>query len=279
MDQNFNGVSPAVRRKQKPVEFSTDGVEVPQQQEVVDVKPANILDLPSKGMFGYPSFVQYRDILAKDEETLSMTTAENYARTLNGVIKSVLLDCSFFEQMTIHDRDYVLVWLWSNNYAPTKRVDVTCKHCKTVNHHKVDMTKLDITEPKAGFPGFMEMKLKNAGTIRVKLRTVADEIATETFMMTNKNYKFENLMTIQTIDVGMVIPMESKIKWVGENVTGREMAIIKKFHEHYFYGVNTQLTNTCSACGGATQFELPFQAEDILYPKLADDSEELLRFM
>jgi rRNA maturation protein Nop10 len=86
-------------------------------------------------------------------------------------------------------------------------------------------------------------------------------------------------MLISSIDLGMDIPLESKIKWVGENVTGKEMAIIKRFHEHYAYGVKTTLEHKCSSCGGVTTFELPFSASEVFSPRLDESDEELLRFM
>src|SRR5690606_33709188 len=64
----------------------------------------NILDLPSEGRLGYPSSVNYRDIMTKDEEVLSSATADTYGRTLNGVVKSLLNDCEFYNKMSIYDR-------------------------------------------------------------------------------------------------------------------------------------------------------------------------------
>jgi len=262
---------PATRKKAKVAEEPTTSLDLPL---------ANVLDLPSKGQFGYPVSVSFRDILAKDEEILSTTTSDTYARTLNRVIKAVLMDCPFYEQMTIHDRDFALIWLWSNNYSPRKTVEIKCQHCGTVEKHQVDMTKLPITSPKESFTGTYEMTLKTTGKpITIRLRTVKDEIEVENYMLTHKDGNYSHLMMISAIDLGMEVPLAQKVKWVGDNVTGKEMAIIKKFHEHYAYGVKTELEHTCSSCGGVTKFDLPFSAEDVLSPRLDDSDEELLRFM
>jgi hypothetical protein len=103
------------------------------------------------------------------------------------------------------------------------------------------------------------------------LRTVGDENAVENFMLKNKKHRFEYLMMIRAIDLGMDVALEQKIKWVGDNITGREMAIIKAFHEHYSYGIKTQLEHKCPACSGVTLYELPFQTEDILNPTVSVD--------
>jgi hypothetical protein len=243
---------------------------------------ANILDLPSKGQFGYPAQVQYRDILAKDEEILASTTADTYARTLNGVVKSILMNCDFFEQMCVHDRDYALIWLWSNNYTPRKQVDVQCPHCENHDTVTVDMTDLEVTEPEDGFTGSVEMTLKLTGKpVKIRMRTVGDEIAVESFLAANTKtaYSYDHLMLVRALDLGLEIPLAQKAKWVGENVTGREMAIIKKFHDHFAYGTKTKIHHSCTACGGSADFDLPFQGADVFNPQLSDDFEELLRSM
>jgi hypothetical protein len=262
---------PATRKKAKVVEEPTTSLDLPL---------ANVLDLPSKGQFGYPASVSFRDILAKDEQILATTTEDTYARTLNRVIKAVLMDCPFYEKMTVHDRDYVLIWLWANNYSPKRKVQITCSHCGKVEDHMVDMTRLPTESPKEGFTGSHELILKTTGKpITLRMKTVGNELVVEEYMIKHKDQNFDNLMLISSIDLGMDIPLESKIKWVGENVTGKEMAIIKRFHAHYAYGVKTALEHKCSSCGGVTTFELPFSASEVFSPRLDESDEELLRFM
>jgi hypothetical protein len=262
---------PATRKKTKVVEEPITSFDLPL---------ANVLDLPSKGQFGYPASVSFRDILAKDEQILATTTEDTYARTLNRVIKAVLMDCPFYEKMTVHDRDYALIWLWANNYSPKRKVQITCSHCGHVEDHMVDMTRLPTESPKEGFTGSHELILKTTNKpITLRMKTVGNELAVEEYMIKHKDQNFDNLMLISSIDLGMDIPLESKIKWVGENVTGKEMAIIKRFHEHYAYGVKTTLEHKCSSCGGVTTFELPFSASEVFSPRLDESDEELLRFM
>lgn len=231
--------------------------------------PSTVLDLPSKGKFGYDSFVEYRDILARDEEVLASITPDTYVRVLNGVIKDVVKNPSWFEDMCIYDRDYLLIWLWANNYTPLKTVDVTCRHCKTVGKEHVNLTEIEVTDPDEKFTGAIQFDLKKTGKpIKVRLNTVGDEIAVETFIAANESFKskFEYLMMVRSIDVGMNVPLDKKILWVGENVTAREMAIIKQFHKKFSYGVKTTLDHVCSECEGVTKFALPFSATEILYP-------------
>jgi hypothetical protein len=243
------------------------------EQEVSDVEslePLNVIDLPSAGRFGYPSTIQYRDILAKDEEVLISATSDTYVRVLNGVIKDVLNNPSFFEHMSIYDRDFCLIYLWANNYTPRKIVDVKCKHCNTHENVTVDLTKLDSTAPAEGFKGAMQFDLKSTGKpIKVRLNTVGDEIAVETYLANfegENKPSFEHLMLVRSIDLGVELPLDKKNKWVGDHVNVRELALIKKFHRKFVYGVNTTLENTCKKCEGVTSYPLPFSAAEIIYP-------------
>jgi hypothetical protein len=144
------------------------------------------------------------------------------------------------------------------------------------------MTNLEVTEPEEGFTGSVEMTLKLTGKpVKIRMRTVGDEIAVESFLAANTKttYSYDHLMLVRALDLGLEIPLAQKAKWVGENVTGKEMAIIKKFHDHFAYGTKTKIPHSCTACGGSVDFDLPFQGSDVFNPQLPDDFEELLRSM
>lgn len=243
---------------------------VEEPEGVAPSENARVLDLPSKGMFGYPASVEYRDMLAKDEELLASATGTTYVRTLNGIIKSVLNNCSWYEKLTTYDRDYVMIWLWANNYNPMKTVSVTCNGCGHVDKKvKVDLTDLEIDDPQEGFTGAFKMTLASTGKpVVVRLNTVADEIAVEQYLSKHEDAanKYEYLMRVASVDVGIELALEKKMEWVGNNVNTKEMAKIKEFHKRFRYGVKTRLDHVCSECSEVTQFDLPFSAQDILFP-------------
>jgi hypothetical protein len=236
----------------------------------------NITTLPSNGVFGYPAEVEYRDILVKDEEVLSGATVETYSKTLNAVIKSLMNDCPFYENLIIHDRDYMLLWIWANNYTSSKNVEIACVHCDNKDHHKVDFTKLETVDVKKTIKIPFEIPLQKGGKIVVRMNTVADELFAEEYVKKNKNVKFEQVMMVRSIDVGSEIPFNAKMKWVSENLRSKEMGIVRQFHKHFAFGIPTSIEHTCSACGGVTRGDLPFQTEDILYPTVQSDFEKLL---
>lgn len=267
-DESVEQKKPAQKKnKTKPVE-----------QASVGSPDHNILDLPSKGNLWYPSSVEYRDILVKDEEVLSLATPETYARTLNSVLKGILNNCEFYEQLTLFDRDYILVWLWANNYTSHKDVEVTCRSCGHKETHRVDLTQVPVTEIKDDIPSPLTMPLSKVDTkINLRLNTVADELQVEKYMQKHPKSNFETLMLVSAIDVGVPMLFDQKVEWIKNNVTGREMGLIKQFHHYFKYGVNDTIEHTCSECQGVTRGPLPFQAEDVLFPTVSSDFEDFLR--
>jgi len=249
-----------------------------------------VLDLPSQGKLGYDSSITHRDILVKDEEVLATATPTNFARTMNNVLRGICNNPSFFDSMSVHDRDFLLVWLWSNNYTPVKEVEVVCssRECGAKHTYQVDMTELDVKPLKDDYkPLKIPLSLGEEGAyIRVRPNTVKDENEVEAFLekMSNKTDakklpSFEHLMLVSSIDVGMNIPLDKKMEWVGENVTGKEMGFVKKFHEFFKFGVQDTIDYTCKSCQEVTTGELPFQVFDILRPSVSSSDDEFLSLM
>lgn len=262
-------------------ESSTDKT-APEVTPEVKASYGMSVELPSKGKLGYPDTVTYRDMMVRDEEILASTTGDTYSSVLNGVIKSVLNDCEFFEKMSIHDRDFLLVWLWANNYDAIKTMSVTCPKCKTVTNHKVDLTKLKTTDINMDIKNPFELTLKNGNTVKVRLITVGDELTVERYIRINDDESgtlrktYELLTIVAALDLGMEMPFDSKVQWVRENITSKEMGIIKAYHRFFRFGVEPDKEYKCSACGEVTVAPIPFQAEDILYPTVSADFESFL---
>lgn len=254
-----------------------------------------LVSLPSQGKLGYPSTISYRDILVKDEEVLSMATPDNFARTMNSVLKAICNNADFFDQVSVHDRDYLLVWLWANNYNPIKEVEITCSNpnCQEKHTHKVDLTNLEVDNIPEQYKGQLKVPLslgEEGAHVRVHHNTVSDENAVEEFLerttktdpktgQKKQDHSFEHLLLISSIDVGINIPLDRKIKWVGENMTGKEMGYVKKFHQFFKFGVQDTVDYTCPSCGEVTTGALPFRIDDMLWPELPNDDDEFLQLM
>lgn len=238
--------------------------------------PQNVLDLPSKGKLGYPSSVQYREVLVKDEEKLSNATGKTYLRTLNAVLKDISGSPEWFSDMCVHDRDFFLIWVWSNTYSPTKEIEWDCPSCSKKNNSTIDFTKEPVSDIHSQFKGYFDMDLKCGEKIRVRLNTVKDELDSEVYLANNTDIRFEHLMLVKSIETSVTIPTHKMIKWVNENITGREMAKIKEFHVKLQFGFKPTVELACEGCGEVTHDRFPWGIEDLVSPTVQTDINEFL---
>ncbi len=248
----------------------------PKEEEVVLEDDQNVIELPSNGKLGYPDTVSYREILVKDEETLSTATPETYTTVLNKVLKSILNNAPFYEQMSIHDRDFLLVWLWANNYDPVKEITVKCPECSTKTTHKVDLREIEVHDISDDFIKEFEIPLKSGETCWVRMSTVEDELFAERYVKKHKDLSIDYVLAIASIITKKVMPFEQKLQWVRDNMQSRELGIVKNYHSHFKFGIRAQKDYECPACGEVTQDLIPFQAEDILMPTVQTDFARLL---
>ena len=238
----------------------------------------NIVEFLSKGRFGYPETFEYRDMMVKDEEILATAKTSTYSRTLNSVLKSVMNNPPWFEDMLVSDRDFALMWIWAQNYGSTKTLNVTCSNaeCGKESAHVVDLTKLVTTtlNEKIKYP--FQMELKCGVSVSVHAQTVRDELFAEDWINKNPDDKFEIVMAARVMHLPMEPQFASKLKWLRESVTGPELGKIKRYQEHAWFGVNPTIKHVCPSCKEVTTGDIPFSASDILWPTVHADIEEFV---
>lgn len=236
----------------------------------------NTVNLPSKGKLGYPESVKYRDIMVRDEKILSTATLEDYEVILNEILESLLENPSFFRNITVADRDYMLMWIWANNYSTIKKFNVRCPVCDNNENLEVDLTKLEVEEISDDYEHPFEMEISNGETIKVRLATVGDEQITRKFLKANKDYNYTDVLLACTIEFDKKMPLKQKLAYMEEHMKGRDMGLVRAFHRHFKYGIDDEIDHTCSACGEVTPFTVPFSF-DFFMPTLQDDFEKMLR--
>lgn len=238
----------------------------------------NIVEFLSHGKFGYPETFEYRDMMVRDEEILATTKPSTYSRTLNSVLKSVMNDPDWYEDMTVSDRDYALMWIWAQNYGATKTLTVTCSNaeCGKENRHDVDLTKLDVVEINEKIKYPFEMTLKCGAEVTLHSPTVADEMFAEDWITKNPTDKFELVLFARTIRMKVEPHFKSKLEWVRDKVTGAELGKIRRYQEFAWYGVNPEIKHTCPSCKEVTLGDIPFSSTDILWPTVHADIEEFV---
>ena len=125
------------------------------------------LDLPSCGKLGYPEAIEHRDIMVRDEKILASSTGSTYKKVLNSILKSLLKDNSFFEDMSLIDREYLLILIWATSYSPMKKFDVTCPSCSNEEEIDVDLTQLDIENISDKYESPFELETSNGSLVKL----------------------------------------------------------------------------------------------------------------
>ena len=248
----------------------------PKENKVKEVPEENsryrysIVSLPSGGKLGYPEEVEYRDIMVSDEKVLSSSTEKTFGKTLNGVLKTLLKDKSFFNKMSIYDRDFLLIWIWANNYSTTKTIETKCPTCEASNTYIVDLTELEIKDLDNKFKNPYPYTTVGGEKIKFRLLTTEDEEVSRKFCNMNKTYDESFVSLCLSIELKTVMPLKEKLKHIEETFTGKDMSIARGFHRHFKFGVNDIIEKECSACGEVSKIAIPFQV-DFFIPSLSDD--------
>lgn len=239
----------------------------------------NILDMPCKGRLGYPATITHRDILWKDEKILSGATEDTYIRTINRVVKGILDNPDYYEDISIFSRDYILVWLYVNNFESIRELTSTCE-CGQEDTVKVDLTELPVTPLNEGYQEPFPITLRNGNEVNLRVFRVRDEIYAEQYISEHEDSEEDllDLMLISSIDIGgdKELSLEEKVKWAEENLTSRDMAMIRRFHDYYHFGIDETIKHNCSACSKEVTGRLPFRPDEFIQPPISDDIDDLL---
>lgn len=237
------------------------------QPEVHDTENSfqyTAVELPSKGKLGYDEIVEYRDIMVKDEKAIANATEKTFFTTLNTVLKGLLKDSSRYEEMSIFDRDFLLMWVWSNNYDTVKHITHTCSVCEEDSKYDVDVTELEITNIKDVYDSKYVHKFRSGKKFPIRLLTVRDEqIATK--FSTGKNAVDDvYVMMVMSLDNGKTMSLKEKLKWADDNLSGKDMAEIRGFHNYFKFGIAESVQRDCTHCGEGEKISIPFQIDHFI---------------
>lgn len=234
------------------------------------------VDLPSDGKLGYSKTVWYRDILVRDEKVLASATGKTYKKILGDILKSLLRDGNVYDKLSLQDRDFLLLWIWANNYTTHKDFEIQCPSCGHKGKLAVDLTKLDVSHLSEDYEHPFEMELRNGDTISLRLLTTKDESVVDTFIAKNPDYDYATVSMALSAQFAKVLPLAQKLKYMEDNVSGHDMSMIRAFHKHFHYGVDDEVDYECSECSEVTPFTIPFSPEFFM-PVVDNDFEAMLR--
>ena len=262
-------------------EPTNDSVEESVKEDVPTKEDLGIryyhVNLPSLGKLGYPTEIEYRDILVRDEKILATATGANYQKILGNILKSLLKDSSSYDSMSIYDRDFLLLWIWANNYSTQKSFNVTCPHCTHEEEITVDVTEIDIDEISEDYTNPFELELHNGDKVKLRLVTIGDENIAADYASKNKGSKHtaDDVKFALTMTFEKIMPLSQKLEYMSDKLTGRDMGMVRAFHDHFKYGIDDKVKHSCTACSEVTEYTIPFSLEFFL-PTLRDDFEKVL---
>lgn len=278
--------------KRSPVQFVDEEEETTQKEDPVEESkkvhgstPKNDessdliysqVSIPSNGRLGYPGTIEYRDVVFGDEIKIKMATQDTWVRTVNKVLKGILNNPPFYDDMCIFDRDFLLLWVFANSYSPKDKMTMNCTHCGHSEEFTIDLTEFDVNDIDPEIPVPFKMDLKTGDKIEVHLPRVRDELVAESMAKGDSNVDFDDYMLQSTIDVKTQTfkNNEKKFEWISENISAKEMSVVKKFHDRFSFGVNDIIERQCKNCGEVNRGRYPFRLENFFLHSGSDDDFE-----
>lgn len=249
-------------------------------------KEADTLDygvtvsLPSCGQLDFPATVEIRDMMVYDEEVLATSSESGFITALNTMLENIT-NTSDFKSMCVHDRDFLMLQVWANNYGSTKTVEYTCGKCKNTHTLTLDLAKYDIKELDKRFTkGYFEFTPEKMDTpVKVYLPTVASEMAVSQYRKDNPDDKtsYEVLTMLSLVDYDSpLMPFAQKIKIGKENLLTKDINKIRRFTHTMSFGLPEEIQIKCPTCEAVEKRPFPFMPTDFFSTQVHDDIEEFL---
>ena len=220
------------------------------------------IELPSKCL-AYEGVdaasIQVRGLKGKDEKLIAEMTAGNANKKFVSVLKNVLKGVDPVK-LTLGDRKFILMWLTVNSYGPRYVETIVCDECLGKHQVEVDLASIEVKELPLDFVQPVEKELSGGKKIHLRLLTVADELAVDSFESSGKVSGWLYRYALSLVDDKM--DMGAKINFLEELPVG-DLAVIRAFHEEVDHGPDMKVNYVCSdpECGHAGRIILPFRVD------------------
>lgn len=220
------------------------------------------LQLPSKGKV-YKNFdpakFLIRPMKGKDEKLIAEINTNNLFTKFEALMKSVSIGLNP-EQLTLGDRNKILIWLAANSYGPTVQAEGACSLCYQPIRVTVNLTKIEDKFLPDDFRQPYALSLSGGQSVCLRLLTVDDErkIA-DVERLGGDAWGYRYALSV----VSQEKTVDEVQNWLGELPAG-DMARIRAFQAMFDHGPQMETDIICPKCGGAGRMATPFQLEWIL---------------
>ena len=205
-----------------------------------------------------PSKIAIRTFKGRDEKLIAELSYDNFEKKFLLVLKNVLQGIDP-EKLTIGGRLFLMVWEVINSYGSKSPVEIVCSACFKPVTIDVDLAKLEVTELPDNFVEPWMVKLSSGKELGINLLRVADQLKIEDYEKSGKNVYLYRLATSLAGEDTVWHKMEML-----EDLSVKDIALIRAFHEKYFHGPIMEVEYTCPQCGEHGRVMLPFRLEFLL---------------
>lgn len=232
-------------------------------------------DLPSGGkIYGenFPSSVTLRAMTTLDEKArLAGTGMESMVNLIQNCIEKP--DNLNVSDLVLPDMQFLMYKLRTVTYGSDYQITLRCPNCGNQHEFVVNLDDLSVDLPFEDFTGgtFDIGPLPVSGdVIQARLLSVGeyDKIEREAKRIKSKNPQYvgdpEFILTYRykIVSINNDINVPSLIQEYVENMNARDLRYFDSRYEKYEdFGLNLDLTQTCSICGKDYDYRLPVTSE------------------
>jgi len=208
-----------------------------------------------------PGEILVRPYIGRDEVYLSEVSPANpdykYINILKDAVKGI--DPG---ELTLGDRQYIMIWEYIQSYGGFIRESAICSHCLSEVSFKVDLRELDVISIPDDMTFPHDVTLPVSGkVVKLRLLTVNDEIAACNFESSEKNGLIFRCARTMVDDTNIL----ERIEFLS-NLQAMDLAKIRAFHEKFDHGPDMRVKFKCQECGEEDQTSIPFRL-DIIFPR------------
>lgn len=203
--------------------------------------------------------IQIRTFKGRDEKLIAEISSDNFEKKFNLVLKSVLRGIEP-EELTVGDRQFLMLWETIHSYNKVIQVTYECEHCWRTSNYGIDLSTLDVVQLPESFEEPFAIKLEECGqTINLRLLRVKDLIKVDDMKRQNQNVWLYRYALSMVNDKPALENMEFL-----ENLSTKDLMLIRAFHDKFVHGFDLRAKYECPKCGGDGVMPVPFRLEMLL---------------
>ena len=206
-----------------------------------------------------PEDITIRPYCGEDEIFLAQISHVNLERNFLSVLKRILQGLDP-KQLTLGDRQYIVIWEYINSYSEYVRVNAMCGKCLELAEFNVDLRTLNVMKLPEDFKQPQEVQLPiSKEKAQLKLLTVGDKVESERLLEKGADtYLYECACSVVCADP--LAQAEIMKSW-----HAKDIARVRLFQEQNKHGPLMLKSIKCPLCEEEVQIPVPFR-RDYFFP-------------